>query len=77
MIEFLMTNWVLFLIVAVVGVALAIITQLINMAKLHNGDDSAMFARFGVALFFMAIGCIGWFALLASVAFHAIEHFSS
>tara|TARA_B100001778_G_scaffold334984_1_gene350343 strand:- start:20098 stop:20340 length:243 start_codon:yes stop_codon:yes gene_type:complete len=80
MIEFLIANWLLFLIVAAAGIVLAVGTQLLNMKMLMDGDgieDGGIFKRFGLAAIFGLIGSVSGIALILSIILNAIEHFSA
>jgi hypothetical protein len=80
-IEFLIANWLLFLIVAVVGYLLAVIVQLWNMKKMMDLDVEDGFGgflkRFGIVAFFGLIGSGSGILFLVSVILNAIEHFSA
>ena len=76
MIEFLIANWLIFLLVAIAGYVLAVGLQLWNIKYLSSGEVEGIMGRFGLVAFFGFIGSGSGIMFLISIILNAIEHFS-
>lgn len=82
MIEFLMANWLIFLIATIFLFVAAVIFQLFTMKKMmamdvfDDKESISLFKRFGIAVVLGFLSTLSGILFIISVIFNAIEHFS-